>query len=47
MASPFKVFPDPQATTLRRICLAQAIVGLSALASTAVLLTTSIMHGLH
>ncbi|MEH2535144.1 hypothetical protein V1277_005558 [Bradyrhizobium sp. AZCC 1588] len=39
MASPYKVYPDPYPVCLRRICLAQVIVSLSALTSTAVLLS--------
>ncbi|XSC42228.1 hypothetical protein ACF1BQ_027510 [Bradyrhizobium sp. RDT10] len=34
MASPFMVFPDPQAVTLKRTCLAQMIISLAALMST-------------
>ena len=50
MASPLKAFPEPQAVTLRRICLAQAAVCLSALTSTAVLLSKvlpTVMGGLN
>lgn len=39
MVDPFKMFPEPRAVSLRRICLAQAAVCVSALASTAVLLS--------
>lgn len=39
MADPFRAFPEPQAVALRRICLARAAVCLSALTSTAVLLS--------
>ncbi|WP_157644210.1 hypothetical protein [Bradyrhizobium sp. WSM2793] len=38
MVNPFKLFHEPQAVRLSRICLARAIVCLSALASNAVLL---------
>jgi hypothetical protein len=50
MARPFKVYPDPHPVQLRRICLAQVIVSLSALTSTAVLLSKllpGIMSGLN
>ena len=40
MATPSHLFPEPQAVSLGRICLIQAIVSVSALASTAVLLAT-------
>lgn len=39
MADPFQVFPEPHLVKLRRICLAQAIVSVSALTSIAVLLS--------
>ncbi|WP_458149334.1 hypothetical protein [Bradyrhizobium sp. UFLA05-109] len=39
MVSPFRGFPEPHSVKLRRICLAQAAVCLSALTSTAVLLS--------
>jgi len=41
--------PDPYVTTLRRICLAQPMVCVSALTSTAVLLShvVTVMNGLH
>jgi hypothetical protein len=39
MANPFRAFPEPPAVKLRRICLAQAAVCLSALTSIAVLLS--------
>lgn len=39
MVSPSKVFPDPLSVKIKRICLAQAIVSLSALTSTALLLS--------
>jgi hypothetical protein len=39
MVNPFKLFPEPQAVRLSRICLAQVVVCLSALASNAVLLS--------
>jgi hypothetical protein len=39
MANPFKVFPEQHWVKLRRICLAQAAVCLSTLASMAVLLS--------
>ncbi len=39
MPHPFKVFPVPPGVTLRRICLAQAIVSISALGSTVLLLS--------
>jgi hypothetical protein len=39
MADPFRAFPEPQTVALRRICLARAAVCLSALTSTAVLLS--------
>lgn len=39
MMNPFKLFPEPQVVRLGRICLAQAVVCLSALACNAVLLT--------
>ncbi|MCA6111815.1 hypothetical protein [Bradyrhizobium cenepequi] len=49
MASPFKVFPDPQAVTLKRTCLAQMIISLAALMSTGVLLSkvVTVINGLH
>lgn len=50
MANPFEAFPEPQAVTLRRICLAQAAVCMSALTSTAVLLSKvlpTVMGGLN
>lgn len=50
MASPSNVFPEPQAVSLGRICLAQVIVSLSALTSTAVLLAMvlpTMMSGLN
>jgi hypothetical protein len=50
MASPYKVYPDPYPVQLKRICLAQAVVSLSALTSTAVLLSRvlpGIMNGLN
>lgn len=39
MANPYKLFPEPQAARLSRICLAQAVVCVSALASNALLLS--------
>lgn len=39
MVNPFEEFPEPQAVSLTHICLAQAVVCLSALTSTAVLLS--------
>jgi hypothetical protein len=39
MARPMKLLPDPYAATLRRICLAQSVVCVSALTSTVVLLS--------
>ncbi|MBR0906640.1 hypothetical protein [Bradyrhizobium liaoningense] len=39
MVDPFKAFPEPHAVKLRRICLAQVVVSVSALTSTAVLLS--------
>lgn len=39
MVNPFEVFPEPPAVRLSRICLGQAVVCLSALTSTAVLLS--------
>jgi hypothetical protein len=49
MARPMKLLPDPYAVTLRRICLAQALICVSALTSTAVLLShvVTVMSGLH
>ncbi|WP_156795734.1 hypothetical protein [Bradyrhizobium icense] len=49
MASPFMLFPDPQAVTLKRTCLAQMIISLAALMSTGVLLSNvlTVMNGLH
>ena len=49
MAHPLKLVPDPYVVTLRRICLAQVIISLSALASTAVLLSrvVTVMNGSH
>lgn len=46
---PMKLLPDPYVATLRRICLAQAVVCVSALTSTAVLLShvVTVMSGLH
>jgi hypothetical protein len=40
MARPYNMHPEPHAVALGRICLAQAIVSLSALTSTAVILAT-------
>lgn len=48
MVNPFKLFPEPQAVRLSRICLAQVVVCISALASNAVLLSKvvpSLMSG--
>jgi hypothetical protein len=39
MVDPFKAFPEPHAVKLRRICVAQVVVSVSALTSTAVLLS--------
>ncbi|MCP3407610.1 hypothetical protein [Bradyrhizobium sp. CCGB01] len=39
MAHPSKVFPEPYTVKLRRICLAQFVVTVSTLTSTAVLLS--------
>jgi hypothetical protein len=39
MANPYKLFPEPQTVRLSRICLAQTVVCLSALASNVVLLS--------
>lgn len=39
MANPYKLFPEPQRARLSRICLAQTVVCLSALASNVVLLS--------
>ncbi|OCK59874.1 hypothetical protein LMTR3_19850 [Bradyrhizobium sp. LMTR 3] len=49
MASPFMLFPDPQAVTLKRTCLAQMIVSLAAFTSTGVLLSNvvTVMNGMH
>ena len=49
MARPLKLVPDPYALTLRRICLAQVIISLSALTSTAALLSrvVTVINGLH
>jgi hypothetical protein len=49
MARPMKLLPDPYIATLRRICLAQALVCVSALTSTAVLLShvVAMMNGSH
>jgi len=49
MARPMKLLPDPYVATLRRICLAQAIICVSALTSTAVLLShvVVVMNGSH
>jgi hypothetical protein len=49
MARPLKLVPDPYVVTLRRICVAQVIISLSALASTAVLLSqvVVVMSGSH
>jgi hypothetical protein len=50
MADSFRAFPEPQAVALRRICLARAAVCLSALSSTAVLLSKvmpSVIGGLN
>jgi len=49
MGRSFEVFSDPQGT-LKRTCMSQAIVSLSALASTAVLLmqvVPTMLGGLH
>jgi hypothetical protein len=49
LARPLRVFPDPQGAALEHICVAQAIVSLSALISTTVLLlelVPTIMNGL-
>jgi hypothetical protein len=47
MARPLKLVPDPYVVTLRRICVAQVMISLSALASTAVLLSrvVTVMNG--
>ena len=47
MARPLKLVPDPYVVTLRRICVAQVMISLSALASTAVLLSrvVAVMNG--
>jgi hypothetical protein len=47
MARRLKLVPDPYIVTLRRICLAQAIISVSALTSTAVLLSqvVRVMNG--
>ena len=47
MARPIKLLPDPYVATLRRICLAQVLVCVSALTSSAVLLShvVSVMVG--
>jgi hypothetical protein len=44
-----KLLPDPYPATLRRICLAQALVCVSALTSTAVLLShvVTVIKGSH
>ncbi|WP_156918259.1 hypothetical protein [Bradyrhizobium sp. Cp5.3] len=49
MARPTKLLPDPYAATLKRICLAQAVVCVSTLTSTAVLLShvVAAMNGSH
>jgi hypothetical protein len=50
MARPYDMHPEPQAVSLGRICLAQAIVSLSALTSTAALLAIvlpTMMSGLN
>jgi hypothetical protein len=49
MARSVKLWPDPYTTTLRRICLAQALVCFAALISTAVLLShiVAVMNGSH
>jgi hypothetical protein len=49
MARPTKLLPDPYAATLRRVCLAQALICVSALTSTAVLLShvVTVMTGSH
>ncbi|WP_160300759.1 hypothetical protein [Bradyrhizobium japonicum] len=39
MVNPFNLISEPQAVRLSRICLAQAVVCVSALASNAVLLS--------
>lgn len=39
MVDPFKAFPESHAVKLRRICLARVIVSVSALTSTAALLS--------
>ncbi|TWB03669.1 hypothetical protein FBZ96_102142 [Bradyrhizobium stylosanthis] len=39
MADLSKVFPEPHTTKLRRICLAQIVVSVSTLTSTAVLVS--------
>jgi hypothetical protein len=49
MGSSFEVFADPQGT-LKRTCMSQVIVSVSALASTAVLLmqvVPTMLGGLH
>ena len=49
IARPMKLLPDPDVATLRRICLVQALVCVSALTSTAVLLShvMAVMNGSH
>jgi hypothetical protein len=49
MARPMKLLPDPYAATLRRVCLAQAIICVSMLTSTAVLLShvVTVVSGSH
>lgn len=49
MARPMKLLPDPYVATLRRVCLAQALVCASALTSTVVLLShvVTVMNGSH
>lgn len=39
MMNPFKLFPEPQAVRLSRICIAQVVVCVSALTSNVVLLS--------
>ncbi|WP_161497189.1 hypothetical protein [Bradyrhizobium nitroreducens] len=39
MMNPFKLFPEPQAVRLSRICIAQVVVCASALTSNAILLS--------
>jgi len=48
MTRPMKLLPDPYPATLKRICLAQAIICVSSLTSTAVLLShvVAVMNGL-